>query len=175
MRSRPTKLAGGPGPGESDGGGPEETLQLVSFELDGQEYAVEILQVREIVMRTRITPMPDSPAFLRGVVNLRGAVIPVVDLRRRLGLAEREATDRSRIVIVEMGREKLGVIVDRVNKVITLPASKVAPAPPIFAGVRSDYIFGLGDLGDRMVILLDLEKAFAPEQIGATRAVGRAA
>ncbi|MCA9773516.1 MAG: chemotaxis protein CheW [Myxococcales bacterium] len=148
---------------------PDETIQLITFDLDGEEYAVEILKVKEIVMMTKITRMPDCPDFIQGVVNLRGAVIPIIDMRKRFHLPKLDTTDATRIIIVDLARETIGMIVDRVNKVTKLPKNALNPPPPIFSGISSEYISGIGNLEDRMLILLDLEKAFDAKEIDAIR------
>ncbi len=138
-------------------------LQLVTFEVAGEEYAVDILAVREINRMMDLTRVPQSPPEVEGVINLRGKIIPVVDLRRRFGMATAERTESSRIVVVEVGGRVLGFVVDRVHEVLRLSSDIVEPAPAMACSIRSEFIAGVGKLADRLLILLDLDKLFGAE------------
>jgi purine-binding chemotaxis protein CheW len=140
--------------------GQNAQLQLVTFEVAGEEYAVDILAVREINRMMDLTRVPQSPAEVEGVINLRGRIIPVVDLRRRFGMASAERTESSRIVVVEVGGRVLGFVVDRVHEVLRVSGDIVEPAPAMACSIRSDFIAGVGKLKDRLLILLDLGKLF---------------
>ena len=144
----------------------EQTLggderQLVVFQLGAEFYGVDIARVHEIIRLQSITRVPRAPAFVEGVINLRGKVIPVVDLRRRFGLESSEHTRASRIVVVEIGDQVVGVIVDGVSEVLRVTGASVEPPSPVVAGIESEYIHGIAKLDDRLVILLDLDRVLA--------------
>jgi purine-binding chemotaxis protein CheW len=138
-----------------------DQLQLVSFVLAGEEFAVDILAVREINRMMDLTRVPQSPPEVEGVINLRGKIIPVVDLRKRFGLPTAERTEHSRIVVVEIRKRVLGFLVDRVNEVLRIGREIVEPAPRMTCSIDSEFIAGVGKLEDRLLILLDLDKLFA--------------
>ncbi len=136
----------------------KEVLQLVSFNLGQEEYAVDILKVQEINRLVDITSMPNSPFYMEGVINLRGKVIPVINLRKKFGLENREMDSHSRIIVVDVG-ETIGLIVDSVSEVLRLSSDTVEPAPEMITSeCSSEYIKGVGKLEDRLLILLDIEK-----------------
>ena len=141
-----------------------EVLQLVSFNLGQEEFAVDILKVQEINRMVEITRVPKAPDFVEGVINLRGKVIPVIDLRKRFGLPPGERTKQTRIVVVDMDGRTIGLIVDAVSEVLRLPADTIEPPPPIVAGIDADYIRGVGKLEDRLLILLDLNRILTPQE-----------
>src|SRR3954454_1026102 len=132
--------------------------QLVVFELGAELYAVEIARVHEIIRLQSVTRVPRSPSFVEGVINLRGKVIPVVDLRRRFGLPSAEHTRAGRIVVVEIGDQVVGIVVDSVSEVLRVNSATVEPPSPVVAGVDSEYLHGIAKLTDRLVILLDLDR-----------------
>ncbi|MEW6488613.1 MAG: chemotaxis protein CheW [Thermodesulfobacteriota bacterium] len=136
----------------------EEILQLVTFHVGDEEFGVEILEVREINRMMEITRVPHAPDFVEGVINLRGQVIPVVDLRKRFGLPAVERDKSARIVVVELGDRVVGFLVDSVSEVLRVPRSLVEPPPPIVGGIDAAYIEAVVKLEDRLLILLDLRK-----------------
>ena len=136
----------------------EEILQLVTFHVGDEEFGVEILDVREINRMMEITRVPHAPDFVEGVINLRGQVIPVVDLRKRFGLGTIERDKNARIVVVELGDKVVGFLVDSVSEVLRVPRSVVEPPPPIVGGIDSEYIEAVVKLDDRLLILLDLQR-----------------
>jgi|SRR3972149_2097086 len=138
-------------------------LQLVSFNLGDEEYGVEILKVQEINRMVHITRVPKAPHFVEGVINLRGKVIPIVDLRKRFGLPEKAPDRNTRIIVVETTGKTVGLIVDGVSEVLRLSSDTIEPPPPMVAGVDAEYIWGVGKLEDRLLILLDLGKVLAKE------------
>ncbi len=142
-----------------------ELLQLVSFEVGDEEYAVPILSVQEINRMMQITRVPQSPEFVEGVINLRGKIIPVIDLRKRFGLVELENSDDVRIIVVEIASRVIGFTVDRVNEVLRINSSIVEPPPAMVCGLDTDYVQGVGKLDDRLLILLNLEKLFTAVEI----------
>ena len=135
-----------------------EVLQLVTFNLGNEEYAVDILKVQEINRMAGITSLPNAPSYVEGVINLRGKVIPVINLRKRFGLDSKEMDSHSRIMVVDVGTT-IGLIVDSVSEVLRLSSDTVEPPPPMTASNgSSEYIKGVGKLEDRLLILLDIEK-----------------
>ena len=135
-----------------------ELLQLVGFRLGKEEYGIDILKVQEINRIAEITRIPQSPDFVEGVINLRGNVIPIIDLRKRFNMPEREHDKQTRIVVGEIEGKTVGLIVDAVSEVIRLPANTIEPAPKILSKDRADYIKGVGKLEDRLLMLLDIDK-----------------
>ena len=142
----------------------DEMLQLVSFKIGGEEFAVDIMQVQEIIRMQNITSVPNAPDFVEGVINLRGRVIPIIDLRKRFGMEEKEHDKATRIIVVKVEDITVGLVVDEVSEVLRIPKDTVEPPPPIVAGVESEYIKGVGKLQDRLLILLDLSKTLSPEE-----------
>jgi purine-binding chemotaxis protein CheW len=134
------------------------TFHLVSFGLAGECYGVPIESVQEIIRATGVTPVPGAPAQVRGVINLRGRIIPVVDLRRRFLLPEQEAHDDQRIMVVELGARRLGMLVDSVSQVLRVPAATVEELPEEAVPVGESYLLGVGKLEDRLVFIIDLER-----------------
>lgn len=132
-------------------------LHLVTFNL-GETYGVPISQVQEIVRITSITNVPNSPVYMEGVINLRGKVLPVLNLRKRLRLSEREPDKSSRVIVAEIGDKIIGLLVDSVSHVIKLPTECIDDAPEEILEGDADYIKGVGKLNERLIILLDLEK-----------------
>ncbi|MEO0511311.1 MAG: chemotaxis protein CheW [Planctomycetota bacterium] len=135
-------------------------LQLVTFDVADEEYAVDIHTVHEINRMIELTRVPQAPNAVEGVINLRGRIIPVIDIRKRFGLEVSETTDASRIIVVEVGERVLGFLVDRVHEVLRINSSIVEPTPAMTSGVDADFISGVGKLEDRLIILLDLDKLF---------------
>ena len=142
----------------------EEILQLVSFVLENEEFGIDILKVEEIIRIISITKIPNTPDFVEGVINLRGRVIPVIDLRTRLGHPRREHNNNTRVIVVNVNGMTLGFIVDSVREVLRIPKSITEPPPSITAGVNSEYITAVGKLENRLLILLDLEKVLDLKQ-----------
>lgn len=141
-----------------------EERQLVVFQLGAELYGVEISRVHEIIRLQSVTRVPRAPVFVEGVINLRGKVIPVVDLRRRFGLPTAEHTRASRIVVVELGDQVVGIVVDGVSEVLRVNTASVEPPSPVVAGIDSEYLHGIAKLSDRLVILLDLDRILARDE-----------
>src|SRR5574340_964336 len=144
--------------------GEAKDVHLVTFSL-GEEYGVPISQVQEIVRVGGITKVPNSPSYMEGVINLRGRVLPVLNLRKRLRLSDKEIGSASRIVVTEIGSKVIGLLVDAVSHVIKIPREAVEPAPEEVLDIDTDYITGVGKLRDRMIILLDLERLLRRENL----------
>ena len=139
----------------------DELLQLVSFNIGDEKFGVDILKVKEINRMLDVTRVPNSPACVDGVINLRGKVIPIIDLRGRFGI-ERKAHDKNtRIVVVDLAGTMVGFVVDSVQEVLRIPKNITEPPPSIVAGKSADFITGVGKLGDELLLLLDLEKTLS--------------
>lgn len=143
----------------------DELLQLVTFSIGEEEFGVNILKVQEIIRTMEITKVPRAPEFVEGVINLRGKVIPIIDLRRRFGLISKPEDKDTRIIVIEINNVIVGFVVDAVSEVLRIPASTVEPPPPVVAGVESDYVSGVGKLKDRLLIMLDLDKILSTEDM----------
>ena len=137
-----------------------EILQLVTFMIGNEEFAVDILYVQEINRMISITRVPNSPDYVEGVINLRGRVIPVVDMRLKLGIEKKSFDHNTRIVVVDVNSTVLGFIVDAVKEVLRIPAEVIEIPPELISGVNKDYIKAVGKLEDRLIILIDLDKIF---------------
>lgn len=132
-------------------------LQLVTFRIGEEEFGVDILSVQEIIRLMQITMVPHAASFIEGVINLRGKVIPVINMRTRFHLPPVEHDGNTRIVVMEFNQKIVGFLVDGVSEVLRIPTSTVEPAPPVVCGIGSEYIRGVGKLEDRLLILLDLD------------------
>ncbi len=146
--------------------GSGEVLQLVSFQLGPEEYAIDILGVQEIIRMVEITHVPNAPHYVEGVVNLRGKVIPIINLRTRLGLSATEPTKDTRIVVVEVAHLILGFIVDSVEEVLRLPEEFIEPPPTAGRGGADDFHKGVGRVDGRLLILLDLDMLLGVGVVG---------
>jgi purine-binding chemotaxis protein CheW len=138
------------------------TLHLVTFSLDGEEYGVDIGSVHEIIRVIQITAVPNAPDFVKGVINLRGRVIPVLNLRKRLELSEGVLTKNSRIMVVECGVKVLGLLVDGVAQVIRIPSASVDTPPGEVEGAKA-FVKGIGKIDSRLIMIMELDKVLARE------------
>jgi purine-binding chemotaxis protein CheW len=138
-----------------------KTFQVVTFALGNEEYGVDIAQVQEINRMVTITNVPRAPQFMEGVINLRGRLIPIIDLRTRFGMDRSERTKDTRIVVTEIGSRSVGMVVDSVSEVLRIPVEQVEDAPDLVAGVDTEYIRGVGKMGDRLIIMLDLGRVIS--------------
>jgi purine-binding chemotaxis protein CheW len=136
----------------------QDYLQVVSFTLGAEEYAIEIHKVKEIILVEGITRVPQLPAYIEGVINLRGMVIPVVDLRKRLGVGGTGRDEHTRIMVTRLGGTIVGMIVDAVSRVMRIPKADIQPPPDTIASLAGEYLVGVARLADRMQLLLDIEK-----------------
>jgi len=148
-----------------------EIIQLVSFELAGEEYGIDVLMVREIIRMPDITKMPNTPDYVDGIINLRGTVVPIISLRRRFGLMEREQDRQSRILVMEVGTSLTGFVVDAVAEVIRVSSAEIQPPPAIVQGnAAQDCITGVINHGERLLIVLDINRLFSEEERAAFEA-----
>ena len=163
------------GIGESKGGKTIDNLKndnkYLTFALGAEEYGVEILKVREIIGYMDITAVPQTPHYVKGVVNLRGQVIPVVDLRAKFGMQTTEVTDETCIIVVEIAHDSrklsTGIVVDRVREVLDIQSESIEEPPAFDTGVSTDFILGMGKVGDAVKILLDIDKVLVHEELAA--------
>jgi purine-binding chemotaxis protein CheW len=139
------------------------TAQHITFTVGNEEYGVDIMDVREIKGWTQATRLPNSPGYVRGVINLRGTMVPIFDLRARFGGGETEATGTHVVVIVTVGARVVGILVDAVSDILTIDRNDIQPVPRMDANDNEDFIGGLVTIGGRMVALLELERMFGFE------------
>ena len=139
--------------------------KYLTFALGPEEYGLEILKVREIIGYMEITAVPQTPEYVRGVINLRGQVIPVVDLRSKFGMETAETTDQTCIIVVEISQGghkfSMGIVVDRVQEVLDIAGDDIEDTPQFGSNVATDFILGMGKIGDTVKILLDIDKVLA--------------
>jgi len=156
--------------------GAAQQTQFLTFMLRAEVFAIGILAIKEIIEYDDLTVVPMMPACIRGVINLRGAVVPVMDLSARFGRKTAEVTKRTCIVIVEIEadgeRQDVGIIVDAVNAVLDIPASEIEPAPAFGAKISTTFIQGMGKVNGKFVILLDVNNVFSADEMGALTAIG---
>jgi purine-binding chemotaxis protein CheW len=139
--------------------------QLVIFELGNENFGIEIASVEGIVKLQEITKIPQAPAYFEGITNLRGSVLPVIDLHRRFGMPEQERTSETRIVVANVDGVKTGMIVSAVSEVLTIEDNVIEPPPPMASNVNSSFIIGVAKIDNRLVILLDLAKILSTEEV----------
>lgn len=148
-----------------------EPAQYLTFMLGGEVFAIGILVIKEIIEYQNLTEVPMMPAFVRGVINLRGAVVPVMDLQARFSRPPSQVTKRTCIVIVEIQtgdeRQVIGVVVDAVNEVLDIALADIEPPPSFGARIRSDFIHGMGKVKGKFVILLDVNQVLSLDELGA--------
>jgi purine-binding chemotaxis protein CheW len=148
-----------------------QTGQYLTFVLGAETFAIGIMAIKEIIEYSSLTEVPMMPAYVRGVINLRGAVVPVLDLPVRFGKAASAVTKRTCIVIIEVAlgseRHVLGLVVDAVNAVLDIPASQVEPPPAFGASIRTEFIRGMAKVDSKFVILLDVDHALAADEVQA--------
>ena len=144
-----------------------DTQQFLTFKLAGEEYGVGILTVQEIRGWSKVTKVPHTPAWLLGVINLRGVVVPIVDLRLKFDFANAEYNEFTVVIILTVAQRVIGVVVDGVSDVITLASSEIKPAPSLGNGTDTSHIIGFGTLDERMRILMDVEKLITSADLGA--------
>ena len=139
-------------------------VQLVTFRVGGEEFGLDVFQVHEILRYTEPTPMPKAPAFVEGVLDVRGALVPVIDLRKRFELHDVPYDDDTRIILVDFQGERLGLIVDEVSEVLRVPETSVAAPPQYVRGLAAEFIRGIVRLESRLVVLLDLERILSSQE-----------
>ncbi len=159
-----------PSPQNQDQGKSREGKYL-TFSLAGEDYGLGILKVREIIGMMPITPVPQTPAFVKGVINLRGKVIPVIDLRLKFGMESTQYNDRTCIIVVETtglsaGRLLMGLVVDTVSEVVNIKESEIEDSPSFGVRLSTEYILGMAKSGDSVKILLDIDRVLTSQEMG---------
>jgi purine-binding chemotaxis protein CheW len=145
----------------------EESLQLVIFELSGEEFGIEIMQVSEIIPSSKITRIPRAPECVKGIINLRGKIIVVLDLNKRLGFSSKESDNLSKTIIVEFKETMIGMPVNSVSKIVRLCLSSIEPTPEMIKSkISAEYLMGVGKAENSPFILLNLAKVLGEEEIG---------
>lgn len=142
-----------------------DTNQYVTFLIGSEVYGVEVLRVQEIIGMTRVTQVPNSMHFMKGVINLRGTVVPVVDMRLRFVMDEKDYDNFTVILIVEVKGTMIGMIVDSVSDVVNIPVKDIQDTPHFSVNIRTDYIKGIGRIEEDLVIVLDVDKILSHEEI----------
>ncbi len=142
-----------------------DVMKAIVFRLKNEEYGVEIEQVKSIERLENITRVPKTPPFVKGVINLRGVVTPIIDLSTRFNLPETEYTDETRVIIVNVGEIEVGLIVDAANDVIDIPMNNIEPPPEVVGGVKAEYLRGVAKIDKRLLILLNLNKVLSIEEL----------
>lgn len=151
---------------------PEVGGKYLTFMLGKESYGLEILKVREIIGMIDITPLPQTPNFVKGVVNLRGKVIPVVDLRTKFGLEDKGITNETCMIIVDLGQKHMALIVDSVHEVVDIPKGSIEKTPSFGVQVKLDFVKGIGKLASGVVILLDIDRVLTSEELVLVNTLG---
>jgi purine-binding chemotaxis protein CheW len=138
--------------------------QLISFLVGEEEYGLEILRVKEVIRLREITRLPRAPSFVKGIINLRGDVIPIIDLRDKFGLEHQEYTSMTRVIVVDVDGRLVGMVVDAASQVVRIPADQIEPPPPIVGGLSAEYIKGVGKLDERLIILLNIDRILSTQE-----------
>lgn len=140
-------------------------IKVIVFQLEEEEYGIPVQQVRSIEKIQHITRVPKTANFVKGVINLRGLVTPIIDLRTRFGIKEQEYTESTRIIIVSLYDKEVGLIVDAANDVIDIPTNTIEPPPEVVGTIEADYLKGVAKIEKRLLILLNLDAVLSPIQI----------
>jgi len=148
---------------------PELAGKYLTFRVSEEDYGIQILKVQEIIRLQSITKVPKAPDSVRGVINLRGKVIPVMQLRKKFGLPEVDDTERTCIIVVQIGRENnnttMGIMIDEVKEVVDIRAENIEETPSFGENINIDFILGIGKIGDRLKILIDIDKVMSNKEI----------
>jgi purine-binding chemotaxis protein CheW len=144
-------------------------LKVIVFQLKDKEYAIPVQQVRSIEKVQHITRVPRTPDFVKGVINLRGVVTPIIDLRTRFGLEEATISENTRVIIIAFDEIEVGFIVDAANDVVDIPTDSIEPTPEVVDATQVDYINGVAKIGKRLLILLNLEKVLNNRELQAAK------
>jgi purine-binding chemotaxis protein CheW len=139
-------------------------VQLVTFRIGGEEFGLDVFQVHEILRWEEPTPMPRAPAFVEGVLDVRGTLVPVIDLRKRFELTELRYDEETRIILVDYQTERLGLVVDEVTEVLRVPETSVTPPPAYVKGLAAEFIRGIVRLEGRLIVLMDLDRILSSQE-----------
>jgi purine-binding chemotaxis protein CheW len=138
--------------------------QIISFVVGKENFGVHIQDVKEVIRIREITSLPKAPDFVKGVINLRGDVIPVIDLREKFAMSLEDYTDMTRVIVVEVDDKSIGMVVDSVSHVLRIGRDQIEPAPPLVGGLAGEYIRGVGKLDENLIILLNIERILTTEE-----------
>jgi purine-binding chemotaxis protein CheW len=144
-----------------------QTQQIVCFKIGNEEYGIDILKVQEILKIPRVTKLPRSAGYIIGVFDLRGKVIPIIDLSKRFGLVNEKGTEGKRAIVVDIKNKRIGLSIDAVSHVVKIDAKDIEPPPPILKGISGKYIVGIAKLAQGFVIVLDIDQILLPEELSA--------
>ncbi len=147
------------------GGSAADSDQFLTFTLQGEEYGIEILRVQEIKGITKVRPIPNAPPYVKGVVNLRGTVVPILDLRSRFGMSDAEYNQFTVIIMVSVGSKVVGLVVDAVSDVLNIAQNAIEDTPEVGGDVDTSFFRGMGKVGDKLVLLLNVDKLLAGERL----------
>ena len=151
----------------------ETEIQFVVFKLGEEEFGIPITQVREINRLTNPTKIPKSPSFVEGVINLRGQIIPIVDMKKRFDLELTEYGNEARFIVVEIKDQICGIVVDAVSEVLRIQTASIEPPPGMISSIDVEYIAGVGKIGDRLLIVLDINKLLSEDEHQALQDIGQ--
>ena len=154
--------------------GTGDLKQFISFSIGEEEYGLELLRVKEVIRIREITWLPKAPSFVKGIINLRGDVIPIIDLRDKFGLESREQTAQTRVIVVEVEGRLMGMVVDSASQVVRIPADQIDPPPPMLGGFSQEFITGVGKLDDKLIILLNTDAILTMDEMKALNTIDRA-
>ena len=146
-------------------GSAEEMRQLISFTVGAEEYGLELLRVKEVIRMRQITWLPKAPSCVKGIINLRGDVVPIIDLRDRFGLQASEHTAMTRVIVVEVEGRLVGVVVDSASQVVRVPADQFDPPPPMLGKTAQGFITGVGKLQEKLIITIDVDKILSSDEM----------
>ncbi|BDV42581.1 chemotaxis protein CheW [Geotalea uraniireducens] len=152
-----------------------QEIQLACFRIGEALFAADIMRIKEIIRPQRLTRLPKAPVFMEGVINLRGAVIPVVDLRKRFDLAEACTVEEARLLVVAVARQLVGLMVDDVTEVVTVQIQDIKPAPQVVEGIGSEYLIGVCLVKDTLIMLLNLDRILTSRETSALAGISRRA
>ena len=160
MSTYPSKIA----LTENEGKEMRQEVQLACFRVGTELYALDIMRIKEIIRPQKLTPVPKAPSFIEGVINLRGSVIPVTDMRKRFDQPIDEDTRKNRIIICALSRRNIGLLVDEVKEVKRFTRKEIAPSPQFIQGAQADYFLGVARRDDDLILVVDLEKVLSSEE-----------
>jgi len=141
--------------------------QIISFRVGAEDYGLELANVKEVIRMRDVTWLPKAPPFIKGIINLRGKVIPIVDLRCKFGLESAEQTAATRVIVVEVKEKLMGMVVDSASQVMRVPTDQIDPPPLVVGYLSREYISGVAKLDDKLVILMDIKRIFTAEEAAA--------
>ncbi len=153
-------------------GNTAEVKQLISFTVGAEEYGLELLRVKEVIRMRQITWLPRAPSCVKGIINLRGDVIPIVDLRERFGLQAQEQSAMTRVIVVEVEARLVGMVVDSASQVVRIPADQFEPPPTVMGEASKDFITAVGKTGDKLIIMIDVDRILSTEEMSQIAGLG---